>query len=774
LVAPSVLPKVVGCDYGRDVREKLDAMVFRAWVLASVAVLASGCLEFGGVQCADGRTCPDGTECVDELRLCVQHEQLTACAGANGGDECTAGAIQGVCGGAALGVPCTTCVCSDPRCGDGFVTAPEQCDTDALGAEPLCNQHGYYETTNVACSPSCTYDVKTSCSRTCGDGLVEASFGEVCDDDVAPLEPCIEYGYDIGFADCISGGCSPDLRQCRRIGWSPVVRDTLTFEPHALASAGGHVFVIADTNTDHLYVWHHDGISWTKVDTGIDISAHSIWAASPTDVYILGSAPDFSATRVAHLSGSTWTSEDLPANSGTVVWGTSSSDVWMFGPVSARHFDGTTWTSFDDVGLGIITSAWASAPNDYWVVGGSGLPYVLYHYNGSTWQTVPTGVFELQGVTGTGTQPIAYGYDVAIWNGSAFVSLNAPLGRANAAWAESPSNIFIIDDNNYVYRYNGIDWTLLFTTTFNALAIGGHSPDGIYVVEASGTIRRYDGNAWRLPPPPQNAAQPYVSVIGANNAVFAARQNAVDVFAGNLVTESALTGVSAVGRAGNDIYAVGSDLIARYTASPAWTADTAPTGFFVAVAGPDAATVFAATSKDIYSRNSDGTWTQQTLQGVPLALNALIHDLWCLPSGTTCAAVGEHVIILWNGSTWTAETISPHLAHVWGAAANDVYAVGNVGVILHFDGATWSPVAIPGETSSFTGVYGTASDDVFLVTDNESLYHFDGRRWSPIRPLNSLGAVEDLWVSAAAIWTVGSLPVTSTPRALVLERTYAW
>jgi fibro-slime domain-containing protein len=69
-----------------------------------------------------------------------------------------------------------------PRCGDGIVEETvEQCDNGA-------NRDGY-QVSDVACAPGCVLPSR------CGDGVIDASFGEQCDD---------------GTNDGSYGGCNPD------------------------------------------------------------------------------------------------------------------------------------------------------------------------------------------------------------------------------------------------------------------------------------------------------------------------------------------------------------------------------------------------------------------------------------------------------------------------------------------------------------------------------------------------------------------------------------
>ena len=71
------------------------------------------------------------------------------------------------------------------------------------------------------------------------------------------------------------------------------------------------------------------------------------------------------------------------------------------------------------------------------------------------------------------------------------------------------------------------------------------------------------------------------------------------------------------------------------------------------------------------------------------------------------------------------------LTSVWGAARDDVYAVGKDGTVLRWDGVRWSRLAVPTDRAIF-GVWGSGADDVYLVGSGGLVLHGTGRgaRWS--------------------------------------------
>ena len=66
---------------------------------------------------------------------------------------------------------------------------------------------------------------------------------------------------------------------------------------------------------------------------------------------------------------------------------------------------------------------------------------------------------------------------------------------------------------------------------------------------------------------------------------------------------------------------------------------------------------------------------------------------------------------------------------VWGSGPNDVFTVGDGGVILHFDGVRWSPME-SGTTARLQSVWGSGPSDVFAVGWNGVALHYDGSRWN--------------------------------------------
>jgi hypothetical protein len=89
-------------------------------------------------------------------------------------------------------------------------------------------------------------------------------------------------------------------------------------------------------------------------------------------------------------------------------------------------------------------------------------------------------------------------------------------------------------------------------------------------------------------------------------------------------------------------------------------------------------------------------------------------------------------------------------ASVWGAAGDDVFAVGLAGTVVHYDGHSWTPIPT-GFSGIILDVWGSAGSDVFaaacvglLCSGGGALLHYDGESWSDVTP-GPTGALAGVW-----------------------------
>ena len=86
---------------------------------------------------------------------------------------------------------------------------------------------------------------------------------------------------------------------------------------------------------------------------------------------------------------------------------------------------------------------------------------------------------------------------------------------------------------------------------------------------------------------------------------------------------------------------------------------------------------------------------------------------------------------------------------MWGAAADDVWAVGDGGTLAHYDGATWSAVASP-TTQPLNAVWGSGPGDVWVA--GYAKLHYDGATWAVVGPPSPI---------EFAVWGTGANDVYS-------------
>ncbi len=239
-----------------------------------LVVALAGCIEPSLVPC-DETLCPIGTAC-GPSGGCIAEDQLAACLGLDEREDCELGVGAGVCmmgvcqpkicgndirtpdevcddgdnvngdgcsadclsdescgngitdgatgeacddGNTADGDDCRA-DCTLPRCGDGTVDGFEQCEPgDPATDETTCEAFGFYEGT-VVCGSQCRYTPE-GCTGRCGDGMVQAAFGEECDGG-PPAFTCVDQGFDHGVLGCTERCVGDLLETCERFGWRQV------------------------------------------------------------------------------------------------------------------------------------------------------------------------------------------------------------------------------------------------------------------------------------------------------------------------------------------------------------------------------------------------------------------------------------------------------------------------------------------------------------------------------------------------------------------------
>jgi len=71
------------------------------------------------------------------------------------------------------------------------------------------------------------------------------------------------------------------------------------------------------------------------------------------------------------------------------------------------------------------------------------------------------------------------------------------------------------------------------------------------------------------------------------------------------------------------------------------------------------------------------------------------------------------------------------LRSVWGSGPNDVFAVGEAGTVLRYDGTRWYAMPNP-TTKALRAVWGTGPTDVYASGEDGVLFRFDGSEWSAL------------------------------------------
>jgi hypothetical protein len=129
----------------------------------------------------------------------------------------------------------------------------------------------------------------------------------------------------------------------------------------------------------------------------------------------------------------------------------------------------------------------------------------------------------------------------------------------------------------------------------------------------------------------------------------------------------------------------------------------------------------------------------------PFATTATLYGVWSA-SPTDAWAVGgtpeggtgapNDLVLHWDGTSWTQvalpQALGRTLFKVWGTASEDLYAVGELGVVWHRVGTTWNLESQPPVAhGNLLTVFGCSATEVYAVGGRDVLLS-DGKKWTPL------------------------------------------
>ncbi len=136
-----------------------------------------------------------------------------------------------------------------------------------------------------------------------------------------------------------------------------------------------------------------------------------------------------------------------------------------------------------------------------------------------------------------------------------------------------------------------------------------------------------------------------------------------------------------------------------------------------------------------HSSNSGSSWYLDTDLGTTIwnSVHGTDADhIWAAGGWT-----GTNRIIFNDGTDWTVQTefnlgSGKYLRDIFATSDDDVWAIGDTGIILHYDGSNWQVSTDLDNNSTQSSITGLSADRVWAGMNNadKGIYFFNGTSWS--------------------------------------------
>jgi hypothetical protein len=366
------------------------------------------------------------------------------------------------------------------------------------------------------------------------------------------------------------------------------------------------------------------------------------------------------------------------------LFGFSPDDVYAGDASGAvHHWDGTQWSTLAQVGALPIVAIWGHVPGELWAVGSA-----YARLSGGSWSILDDDDALATNVIGV--------------------------------WGTSMQSVWAVTDSLRLKHYDGLRWREHWDSPVPFEGIWGSSATDLHVCGGQGTVQRFNGNHWATERLAGWQACRSVDGPRASLAVASTGGPFAYLFDGS-EWERTSTGAPLSG--GIWVDASG-----------------------VAMAPGPAGTVL---------RYDGATWTS-----LATGSTAQLETVWGRAPDDVWAAGTGGALLHYDGNGWTPTPsgITGTIHRLWGSSPTSIFAVADGpaigGTILHFDGTQWR--IVHGTSVALRAIHGRSGDDVFAAGDSGIVVRWDGTQWH----MESSGFAEgltDVWASPEGdVFAVGA------------------
>jgi hypothetical protein len=448
------------------------------------------------------------------------------------------------------------------------------------------------------------------------------------------------------------------------------------------------------------------GQTWSVFDQPSGSNWSGLFARAPEDAWLVGS--DGVGSVVKHWDGAAWSKASVPAGDYKSVWASGPNDLFLLDYFSTlQHWDGTSLTPQTLSHVGMVDAVWATGPDDVWACGSYNYTIGFEHWDGKTWTLAP---------------------------GDEDVDL------CKSLWGNASDGMFALGSAR-LWRLSGTSWKAeksIYDYPYElVLEAGFVSGQDTWVVGGDGAaLKRHDAqDSLNI-----GTLASLRSMWGASDSDFwavglvdgiAESAHIVHVVDGTLSGQKlyvdSMNGVW--GSSASDIWAVGGDFVVpaiMHYDGTSWQSfgDSLPLGdsALSSVWGTGPHDVFFAGYRNL------AHWDGATLVNDPISKDRYFSSVWGAAPDDVWA-VGD-TFAHYDGDQWTlvGAALTDALAAISGTAANDIWAVG--ATIKHYDGTQWTDAYQP--TAALYAVRSLAKDDVYAVGDGGLVLHYDGKSWQSL------------------------------------------